>query len=93
MKWKGKRLNREMKDTTDVANRVTVILAVIIDLTTTTTTIPSIHTPMAAIIPCIPITDIPIHIIRIMDITLIMGGIGIGLIGIATRSRSLGLVI
>lgn len=94
MRQKGKRLKWEMKDTTDVVNRVTVILAVIIDPTTTTTTIPSIHTTMAAITPFIPITDIPIiRIIHIMAPTITMGGIGIGLIGIATQSRSLGLVI
>lgn len=77
----------------DGANRVTVILTVIIDLTTTTTTIPPIHTTMVAIIPSIPITDMPIHIIRIMDTTPIMGGTGIVLIDIATQRHAPRLVI
>ena len=77
-----------------VANRVTVILTAIIDLTTTmTTTIPSIHTTMVAIIPSIPITDIPIHIIHIMDTTPIIGDIGIVLLDIATQRRAQKLVI
>lgn len=88
-----KRLKWKTKDTTDVANRVTVILTVIIDLTTTMTTIPLIHTTMVAIIPSIPITDIPIRIIRIMEVTVIMGGMGIVLIDMATRSRAPRFVI
>ena len=74
-----------------IANRVTVILTAIIGLTTTT--IPAIRTTTVAIIPCIPITDIPIHIIHIMDTTLIMGVMGIALIAIATQSRVPRLVI
>lgn len=89
MQWKGNRPKRKMRGTTDVVNRATLILIVIIDLTTTTT-IPSIHT-MAAIIPFIPTTDIPtIHTIHITDTPLIMG---IVLIDIATQSRAPGLVI
>jgi hypothetical protein len=76
-----------------VANRATVILIVRIGLTTTTTTIPFIHTTTVAIIPCIPITDIPLHIIHTMDTTPIMGVMGIALIDIATQRHAPRLVI